>query len=99
MFCRTREQKQIQDNYKVPVQAIGLKIEIILSLKLAEDGTVLDATVKNTVCPPANSDVCDLVRENALRAVKKASPLQKLRPERYDVWKSFSLRFNAEGLM
>ena len=70
----------------------------ILHMVLEKDGTVKEVTVKNIICP-ANVDaaICKLVEENAIRAVKQASPIKNLTVDRYDTWKEFDMKFDPNA--
>lgn len=83
---------QVEDKW---IQVVGdLKnIKVRISLELEIDGTVTKAEIKSITCPPGIEQTCQLVAESAKRAVKNATPIKNLQPERYDIWKKFDLDF------
>lgn len=92
--------QQIEKNWQPPVGAASLEnVQVILHLKVLEDGTITDVRIKDILCPAGAGQTCDLVAQTAARAAKKASPLQNLRPERYDIWREFDLRFDPSNIM
>ena len=84
--------QQIEDNW---TQVVGNleNIKVKISLELEIDGTVTKADILSINCPPGADQICQLVPETTKRAVKKASPVKNLRPDRYDIWKKFDLDF------
>jgi membrane protein involved in colicin uptake len=84
--------QQIEDNW---TQVVGNleNIKVKISLELEIDGTVTKADILSINCPPGADQICQLVAETTKRAVKKASPVKNLRPDRYDIWKKFDLDF------
>jgi outer membrane biosynthesis protein TonB len=92
--------KQIEEQWQPPVGAASLEeVQVILHLKVLEDGTISEVKIKEVLCPTGASQTCDLVAHSAARAAKKASPLKNLRPNRYDIWKEFDLRFDPSNIM
>ncbi len=91
--------QQVEKNWQPPVGVLNFEgIEVILNLKMDQNGAVKTVTVKDVVCPASAGANCDLIAKSAQRAVKKASPLQNLRKDRYDVWKEFDLRFDPSKI-
>lgn len=92
--------KQIEKQWQPPVGALSIEnIQVILHLKVLEDGTITDVKIKDVLCPAGAEQTCDLVAQSSARAAKKASPLQNLRPNRYDIWREFDLRFDPSNIM
>ena len=89
--------QQIEDNW---TQIIGNleNIKVKISLELEIDGTVIKADIINISCPAGADQICQLVAETTKRAVKKASPVKNLRPDRYDAWKKFDLDFYPSNM-
>jgi hypothetical protein len=65
-------------------------IQVVLHLKLDIEG---NATIVRVSGLTGDKQLQILLEETARRAVKKASPIKNLLPERYNVWKEFELRF------
>ena len=83
---------QIEDKREQLVGDLeGIKVKIQVELNV--DGSVTRTQIKDIVCPPGKTELCQLVSENIERAVRKASPLKNLRPDRHDIWKKFDLDF------
>ncbi len=96
---KTLIKQQVEKNWRPPVGIANLEnVQIILHLKLEADGTVIEVTIKDKICPIGSEQTCDLLAESAARAAKKASPIENLRPERYDLWKEFDLRFDPSNI-
>jgi hypothetical protein len=83
---------QVEDKW-IPVVGDRKNIKVTISLELEIDGTVTKAEIKSITCPPGAEQICQLVAESAKRAVKNASPIKNLQPDRYDLWKKFDLDF------
>ena len=83
---------QVEEKW-IPVVGDLENIKVKVSLELEIDGTVTKAEIKSITCPPRAEQICQLVAESAKRAVKNASPIKNLQPERYDLWKKFDLDF------
>jgi len=77
----------------IPVVSDLENIKVKVSLELEIDGTVTKAEIKSITCPPGIEQTCQLIAESAKRAVKNASPIKNLQPERYDIWKTVELDF------
>lgn len=92
--------RQIEKHWSPPV---GLDsaggVQILITLTLSKNAHIKKLKVKNVICPKRNIAVCRLVAESALRAVKKASPIKNLSPDRYDIWGEFDLLFDPEDLL
>lgn len=92
--------RQIEKNWSPPVGLDSARdIRILLHLKLNKDGSVKNLDVKNVICPKKNISVCKLVAESAIRATRKASPIENLLPERYDIWGEFDIDFDPSSLL
>ena len=83
---------QIQDKWAQPVGNLE-NIQVKVKIELAIDGSVTKVDIISINCPLGADQFCQLVAESAVKSVKKASPIKNLRPDRYDIWKSFDLDF------
>ena len=68
-------------------------MHIIFHVLVEKNGIITDVTIKDTICPTEQS-VCSMVADSALRAIKKASPLEGLPPQNHEAWKNFELDFD-----
>ena len=83
---------QIDDNWKKVIGDLD-NIKVKINLELETDGTVTKADITSITCPPGAEQTCQLVAESAKRAVKNASPIKNLQPDRYNLWKKFNIDF------
>jgi hypothetical protein len=89
--------QQIDKNWNRPIGAADIEdIKITIYIVLAEDGSVQEAEIRNVECGNASRELCGITADSALRAVRKASPLQNLSPERYYVWQKFNFLFTPD---
>ncbi|GAB4163229.1 MAG: hypothetical protein Tsb006_2020 [Rickettsiaceae bacterium] len=90
---------QIQKYWSPPVaaQSIG-DVRVLLHMTMEKNGTVKKVSVMKIVCPPGADATCKLTAETAIRAVWKASPIENLPPDRYDLWKEFNLFFDPSSM-
>ncbi len=86
--------QQIIKHWDKPAGIEG--IEVIFHVRLDIEGNVTIIQVSGLT---GDKQLQVLVEETGRRAVKKASPIKNLRPERYNVWKEFKLRFNPSSMM
>ena len=86
--------QQIIKHWDKPAGIEG--IEVIFHVKLDIEGNVTIIQVSGLT---GDKQLQVLVEETGRRAVKKASPIKNLRPERYNVWKEFKLRFDPSSMM
>lgn len=86
--------QQIIKHWDKPAGIEG--IEVTFHVRLDIEGNVTIIQVSGLI---GDTQLQVLVEETARRAVKKASPIQNLRPERYNVWKEFKLRFDPSSMM
>ena len=84
---------QITDKWARPVGNIE-NIKVKVKIELAIDGSVTKADIISINCPAGGEQFCQLVAESTIKAVKKASPIKNLRPDRHDIWKNFDLEFD-----
>ena len=84
--------RQIDNNWEQPVGNLE-SITVKTKLELDIDGSVTKAEILSINCPPGADQICVLVAESAKRAVKKASPIKNLKPDRHDIWKTVELDF------
>jgi hypothetical protein len=83
---------QIEDKWVQPVGNLK-NINVKISVDLEIDGTVIKADIVSINCPAGADQICQLVAESAKKAIKKASPIKNLRPDRHDIWKTIDLDF------
>ncbi len=87
--------RQVEDKWSVPVGArdagdIGVEIRIFLE----PDGTVKKAEIVDRArLGRAGEEVFRAVAESAMRAVRRASPLRNLPPEKYEQWREITFLF------
>ena len=80
--------EQIKPHWKAPTGADAEQLRTELSLRLARDGSVIDAhVVRTTGQTDSNRGQVRLHQEAALKAVRLAAPFN-LPPELYDAWKA-----------
>ncbi len=80
--------EQIKPHWKAPTGADAEQLRTELSLRLARDGSLLDAhVVRTTGQTDSNRGQVRLHQEAALKAVRLAAPFT-LPPELYDAWKA-----------
>ncbi len=87
--------RQVEDKWSVPVGArdagdIGVEIRIFLE----PDGTVKKAEIVDRArLGRPGEEVFRAVAESAVRAVRRASPLRNLPPEKYEQWREITFLF------
>lgn len=69
-------------------------INLKLRLKLDKTGKIVDHSI-NTTCPPNLKTLCNLLEDSALRAIKEVDTIENLSPDRYNIWKEFTLNFDS----
>ena len=89
---KTLIMSQVEEKW-IPVVGDPKNVEVKISLELETDGTVIKAEVTRIICLLGDEKICQLVAESAKRAVKNASPIKNLQPDRYDLWKKFDIDF------
>lgn len=87
----------VNSNWRRPVgleysEGINLKVY----LKLDKTGKIIKAGVGDTTCPAHYSNLCVLLKESVLRAVKKIDTVENLSSDRYNTWKEFTFNFDSE---
>ena len=70
-------------------------IHIIFHVIMEKNGIITDVIAKKKICPHGTETACNIIADSALRSVRKASPLEGLAADRYDIWKEFDLDFDA----
>ena len=82
--------RQLKPHWKAPSGADADQLRTELAISLAPDGRVLDIRfLRTTGVTDSNRAQVDLHREQAIKAVKLASPF-KLPPDLYAAWKTIS---------
>lgn len=71
-------------------------MQVIINIELDMDGNVIKVTPQKM---SNNSPYYQVFVESAIRAVKKASPLQNLTKEKYHSWKEIEFRFDSAGMI
>lgn len=88
-------QNQMRKHWRAPAGANNLEeIRIFIHISLEKSGKIKDIIVKDRICPGLSDITCNLVEESAIRALKKASPIEGFILARYDIWKEFTLEFD-----
>lgn len=72
-------------------------MQVDLYVKLNKEGVVEEVKVDKRYS--TDSDQYALFIDSAIRAVKKASPFDKLKEENYEIWKEIILTFDPSGLV
>jgi hypothetical protein len=89
---------QIASNWYLDPTRIGAEDLLVeVRVMLAQDGNVLTAVVIDQARTATDSNYREAA-DAAIRAVRKSSPL-KLPPEKYAIWKTLLLHFNAHGML
>lgn len=89
--------KLIKDNWQPPLEyeySQGINLQI--HLELDKTGKIVNYYPKGKTCPPNSSNLCALLEESVIRAIKKLGTIDKFFPERYNAWKEFTLNFDPE---
>jgi outer membrane biosynthesis protein TonB len=87
----------IKENWRQPSgfqYSSGVKIQV--KVFLDKTGKILKSRLKDRVCPGDSYALCDLFEESIFRAIKKVDIIENLLPERYNVWKEFTLDFDSD---
>ena len=87
--------RQVEANWNLPAgatDAADLAVEI--KIVLLPDGTVRSARIVDSArLNQAGEEFFRSMAESAIRAVRRASPLRNLPPEKYEQWREITLRF------
>lgn len=90
--------QQIKKHWREPVGAQNLEaVKVVMIVHVEENGTIEENPVIKVVCPPNSGTTCTLVEESTRRAIKQASPLENLSPNRYDSWKKLKIEFSPSN--
>jgi hypothetical protein len=82
--------RQLKPHWKAPTGADAELLRTELAIRLARDGSVMDIEVlRQTGITPSNRAQAQLHKDQAIRAVRLASPFQ-LPAQYYDAWKLLS---------
>lgn len=73
------------------------KMQVDLYVKLNEEGIVEEVKVDKRYS--TDSEQYSLFIDSAIRAVKRASPFDKLKAENYEIWKEIILTFDPSGVV
>ena len=90
--------RQIDNNWEQTVGNLE-SITVKTKLELDIDGSVTKVDIISINCPAGGEQFCQLVAESTIKAVKKASPIKNLRPDRHDIWKTVELVFDRSSLV
>ncbi len=89
---------QIQRQWAVPAGAEDAhEMVVTLRLQLAEDGAVRAVSVIEQTRMSADSFYRTMA-ESAVRAVRRAAPIQGLSPHNHALWRDITLRFNLRDM-
>lgn len=91
---------QVEKHWNIPSGAKSLnEMSTVLKIKLERDGTVISVEIiKSSQKFGVDSRFARVFDESVVRAVKRASPIQNLPPDRYDAWHEFEYEFTPEGV-
>ncbi|MDA9163847.1 TonB C-terminal domain-containing protein, partial [Rickettsiaceae bacterium] len=90
---------QIERHWRKPAESlISQGIRVVMDIKLAQDASVTKIEIIKVFCPSGADVTCNLVKDSAIRAVYKASPFEKLQPERYNSWQTLSLTIDPNNM-
>lgn len=88
-------EKQVSNQWNIPIGVKNIEqVRIVMFVNLGMDGSVISAKVIDKICPNVPHDSCNIIADSALRALYKASPINNLSVNRYNLWKAFSLNFD-----
>jgi hypothetical protein len=73
-------------------------MEVTLILELDKKGNIVQIKPKTNE-NYANRAIYRVFLDSAIRAIKSASPLRGLSPEKYEVWHEIEVRFDASGMI
>ncbi len=89
--------RQISDRWNVPAGARDAENLVIkIKVRLTRDGSVRHTEILST--ERMSDSFYRAAAESALRAVRMASPLQGLPPEKYENWREIDLTFNPREM-
>ncbi len=94
-FMRSQVEKQWHTSTFSGANSLGM--QVTLYVKVDKDGNVLE--VKPIKKNPDTSAKYQSFVENAIRTVKKASPLQNLPKEKFKTWEELELTFDSSGMI
>ncbi len=87
--------RQVEDNWSLPAGATdAADLEVEIEIVLLPDGRVRSARIVDTArLNQAGEEFFRSMAESAIRAVRRASPLQNLPPEKYEQWREITFTF------
>lgn len=93
--------KQIEDKWSPqPGAKDAGGLLVTLELEIAQDGTVTSVEISSkTSSEAASNSYLQAAAESAVRAVKEASPLKNLPPEKYGTWRQIEMNFDPKDMM
>lgn len=91
--------KQIESCWNPPAgNKDAAKLQILLNIAFNRDGSVASVRIIDTI-KYGNDEMYKVAADAAVRAVYKASPLQNLPAEQYNIWKNLELNFDPSNLI
>lgn len=90
---------QIEKHWNPPAgNRDAAKLQILLRISLKSDGSVASVKIVDNMLYNSN-DMYRVAADAAIRAVYKASPLQGLPLNQYNVWQDLEFDFNPAGIL
>ena len=90
---------QIEKHWNPPAgNRDAAKLQILLRISLKSDGSVVSVKVINNI-QYNSDDLYKVAADAAIRAVYKASPLQGLPLDQYNIWQDLEFDFNPSGIL
>ncbi len=90
---------QLQKFWSPPIGSQNIENSTIsASLKLDQNGNVLEVRIVSKSCPDILNSTCQALAESVERAILQASPLQNLPLEHYADWQEFNVDFSPKDL-
>lgn len=92
--------QKIEQNWNIPIgaQRAG-ELVVPLLIKLNVDGSLESLSLGKMHCPPGLELSCQAAIDSAVRAVKQASPFDKLKADRYETWAEFQFNFDPKDAL
>jgi hypothetical protein len=74
-------------------------MEVMVLISLDSSGNITRIKPKVSHDFAADSSSYKAFVDSAMRAIKSASPLRGLSPEKYELWQEIEVRFDASGMI
>ena len=91
---------KIWKNWRPPLGGQNAdKIRVTYKIDFNPDGSVQKVVLESEDCAGVAANLCNAFVQSAERAIWKASPIENLRSERYNVWKNLNFTFDPSTLL